>query len=51
MVDCEIPNLYSKKTTFGYNSKLKILPVTFQTNMLLKSEEKREVDFLIIVAL
>ena len=51
MADSEILNLHSKKTAFEQNSKLKILPVRCQTNTLLKSEGKREVDVLIIVAL
>ena len=45
MVDRKILNLHSKKIAFGYNSKLKILPVRCQTNTLLKSEGKREVNF------
>ena len=50
-VDREILNLHSKKTAFELNSKFKILPVRCQTNTLLKYEGKREVNFLIIVAL
>ena len=49
MADLEILNLHSKKTAFGQNSKLKILPVRCQTNTLLKSEGKWKVNFLIIV--
>jgi len=45
MAGREILNLHSKKTAFGYNSKLKILPIRCQTNTLLKSEGKREVNF------
>ena len=51
MADREILNLHSKKTAFEYNLKLKILPVRCQANTLLKSEGKREVNFLIIVEL
>ena len=51
MADRAILNLHSKKTTFEDNSKLKVLPVRGQTNTLSKSEGKREVNFLIIVAL
>ena len=51
MADGEIQNLHSKQTAFGYNSKLKILPVRCQVNTFSKSKGKREVNFLIIVAL
>ena len=45
MADREILNFHSKKTAFGKNSKFKVLPVRCQTNTLLKSEGKRQVNF------